>query len=112
MATPRNPETGRIFRSTTTPRAPLASSTSAGSIIANTRVTRSASAPTSHGLSTLPPSITSDIQAVTLPVLRHRLIANFNAEADGVTTDDLIERLIAHVSVEAGADREADAVLQ
>jgi len=35
-----------------------------------------------------------DIQAVALPVLRHRIIANFNAEADGVTTDAIVEHLL------------------
>jgi MoxR-like ATPase len=35
-----------------------------------------------------------DVRAVAYPVLRHRLVTNFHAEADGVTTDDLIERLL------------------
>ena len=35
-----------------------------------------------------------DVREVALPVLRHRLIANFSAESDGLTTDDLIRRLI------------------
>ena len=35
-----------------------------------------------------------DIKAVIKPVLRHRLVTNFNAEADGVTTVDIIEKLI------------------
>ena len=35
-----------------------------------------------------------DIQAVAYPVLRHRIITNFNAEAEGVTTDQIITRLI------------------
>ncbi len=35
-----------------------------------------------------------DVRAVALPVLRHRLVTNFHAEADGVTTDDLVERLL------------------
>jgi MoxR-like ATPase len=35
-----------------------------------------------------------DIQAVAYPVLRHRIITNFNAEAEGVTTDQIIARLI------------------
>ena len=37
---------------------------------------------------------TEDIRAVALPVLRHRVVTNFNAEADGITTDDVIRRLI------------------
>jgi MoxR-like ATPase len=36
-----------------------------------------------------------DIKKVTLPVLRHRLITNFNAEADGIKTPDIVEKLIA-----------------
>jgi MoxR-like ATPase len=35
-----------------------------------------------------------DICKVALPVLRHRIRTNFNADAEGVTTDDLIVRLI------------------
>jgi len=35
-----------------------------------------------------------DIRAVALPVLRHRIITNFNAEADGVKSDDIIRRLV------------------
>ncbi len=38
-----------------------------------------------------------DIQAVALPVLRHRIINNFNAEADGVTTDAIVEHLLEEV---------------
>jgi len=37
---------------------------------------------------------TDDVQAVAAPVLRHRIVTNFNAEADGISTDDLIRRLI------------------
>jgi MoxR-like ATPase len=40
---------------------------------------------------------TDDIKAVAYPVLRHRIITTFNAEAEGVTTDDIIERLITAV---------------
>ncbi len=36
-----------------------------------------------------------DINKVALPVLRHRLITNFNAEADGIKTTDIIDKLIA-----------------
>ncbi|MFP4056080.1 MAG: AAA family ATPase [Candidatus Brocadiia bacterium] len=35
-----------------------------------------------------------DIRHVAYPVLRHRIITNFNAEAEGVSTDDLIGQLI------------------
>ena len=35
-----------------------------------------------------------DIRAVVHPVLRHRIVTNFNAEAEGVKPDDLIHRLV------------------
>ncbi len=35
-----------------------------------------------------------DIRAVAAPVLRHRIITNFNAEADGVKPDDIVKRLV------------------
>ncbi len=35
-----------------------------------------------------------DVRAVAPPVIRHRLVTNFNAEADNVTTDDIVRRLI------------------
>lgn len=39
-----------------------------------------------------------DVRAVVKPVLRHRLITNFTAEADGVTTLDIIDKLIAETT--------------
>ncbi|HAX50000.1 MAG TPA: AAA family ATPase [Ignavibacteria bacterium] len=36
-----------------------------------------------------------DVKTVAKPVLRHRLITNFNAEADGIKTTDIIEKLIS-----------------
>jgi len=38
-----------------------------------------------------------DIKAVAAPVLRHRILLNFNAEAEGVTSDDVVNRLLADV---------------
>jgi len=35
-----------------------------------------------------------DIQAVAKPVLRHRIVRNFKAEADGISVDELIEKMI------------------
>ena len=35
-----------------------------------------------------------DIRAVAKPVLRHRIITNFSAEAEGITSDTVIEKLI------------------
>src|SRR5438270_637282 len=37
---------------------------------------------------------TEDVREVAHPVLRHRLITTFNADADGVTTDMVIGRLL------------------
>ena len=37
---------------------------------------------------------TEDIRAVAHPVLRHRVLTNFNAEAEGVRADDIVEMLI------------------
>jgi MoxR-like ATPase len=36
-----------------------------------------------------------DVRRVIGPVLRHRIVPNFNAEADGVTTMQIIEKLLA-----------------
>ncbi|RME89379.1 MAG: MoxR family ATPase [Verrucomicrobia bacterium] len=44
-----------------------------------------------------------DIETLALPALRHRLIRNFEAEAEGVTTDDIIRRIIEHVPRDAAA---------
>jgi len=41
-----------------------------------------------------------DIRAVAAPVLRHRLITNFNAEADGIKPDDIVKKLIDSTPVE------------
>ncbi len=38
-----------------------------------------------------------DIKAVAIPVLRHRILTNFNAEADGITSLDIINRLLENV---------------
>ena len=43
----------------------------------------------------------SHIQSIALPVLRHRIITNFNAEADGVQTDDIIKSLLESISVDS-----------
>jgi MoxR-like ATPase len=40
---------------------------------------------------------TDDIRHVAFPVLRHRLVTTFNADAEGVTTDDIIRKLIKAV---------------
>ena len=38
-----------------------------------------------------------DIVAVTFPALRHRLIVNFEAEAEGITTDDVLNKILSDV---------------
>ena len=40
-----------------------------------------------------------DIRAVAPPVLRHRIMTNFNAEAEGIKPDDLIEQLLEAIPV-------------
>ncbi|NOZ40035.1 MAG: MoxR family ATPase [Planctomycetes bacterium] len=35
-----------------------------------------------------------DIQALAKPVLRHRIVVNFAAESDGISSDDIIEQLL------------------
>jgi len=35
-----------------------------------------------------------DIKAVAVPVLRHRIVANFNAEAENISTTDIIKTII------------------
>jgi MoxR-like ATPase len=38
-----------------------------------------------------------DIEALALPVLRHRVVATFNAEAEGIKVDDIIKRIVKAV---------------
>ena len=40
---------------------------------------------------------TEDVRSVVKPVLRHRIVTNFNAEADGISTVDIVERLLKEV---------------
>jgi len=35
-----------------------------------------------------------DVQAVAKPVLRHRIIRSYHAEAEGLSADDIIQRLL------------------
>ena len=35
-----------------------------------------------------------DVETLALPVLRHRIVPTFNAEAEGVSVDDLVRRLL------------------
>jgi MoxR-like ATPase len=38
-----------------------------------------------------------DVRAVALPVLRHRLIPNYQAVGDGVDATEIVKRLLAQV---------------
>ena len=39
----------------------------------------------------------SDIQKVAMPVLRHRVSTNFQAQAEGMTTEDVIQKLLDQI---------------
>ena len=42
-----------------------------------------------------------DIRALALPVLRHRILLNFHAEAEGITSDQVVDQLVEAVPVPA-----------
>ena len=46
---------------------------------------------------------TEDVREVALPVLRHRVITTFNAEAAGITSDEVVLRLLSEVRPEVEA---------
>ena len=50
---------------------------------------------------------TDDIRAVARPVLRHRVITNFNAESSGITSDDVINRLLNELPERSDGDQMA-----
>ena len=39
-----------------------------------------------------------DIQHIAYPVLRHRILMNFKAEADGITADEVTKNILEHVT--------------
>jgi MoxR-like ATPase len=45
---------------------------------------------------------TGDVEALAVPVLAHRLVTNFNAEAEGITPAAIVEKLLADVPREGG----------
>lgn len=55
---------------------------------------------------------TEDIKAVAKPVLRHRVITNFNAESAGITSDVVIERLLQELPERGQGDEIAPQVAQ
>ena len=44
-----------------------------------------------------------DVRALALPVLRHRILLNFQAQSEKVTTDQIIEKLLAAVPIPKSA---------
>jgi MoxR-like ATPase len=40
-----------------------------------------------------------DVQKLAAPIMRHRILKNFHAESDGVTSDEIVRRLIEAVPV-------------
>ena len=38
-----------------------------------------------------------DVRAVAAPVLRHRLVLNFHARAEGVDADEIVRRILQQV---------------
>ena len=51
-----------------------------------------------------------DIQAVAAPVLRHRILTNFNAESEGIKADHIIQRMLE--TVPAQQYETADSAIQ
>jgi MoxR-like ATPase len=43
-----------------------------------------------------------DVQALALPVLRHRLLTNFTAASEGITTDTVISRIVEETPTREG----------
>lgn len=50
-----------------------------------------------------------DIKAIALPVLRHRIITNFSAEADGITSDKVISRILEVTPLDDNANIHSNA---
>lgn len=55
---------------------------------------------------------TDDIRAVVRPVLRHRLITNFDAESSGIQSDDVINRLLDELPDRSEGDMVAPELAQ
>ena len=50
-----------------------------------------------------PAASIDDLRRIALPALRHRVILNFEGEAEGLTTDQIIESILSTVPVQAAA---------
>ena len=55
---------------------------------------------------------TDDVRAVARPVLRHRVITNFAAESTGITSDDVINRLLDEIPDRNEGDQMAPELAQ
>jgi MoxR-like ATPase len=54
------------------------------------------------------PSVSiDDLRAVAAPVLRHRIVINYNAQAAGETSDSIVQKLLADVPVRKGSNDSA-----
>jgi MoxR-like ATPase len=51
------------------------------------------------------------LESIALPVMRHRIVTNFNAEADGVKADDVVRLILDSVRQGSGS-RELDSVVR
>jgi MoxR-like ATPase len=47
-----------------------------------------------------------DLRSLALPALRHRLILNFEGEAEGVDVDDLIGQIVQAAEAMSGSEKE------
>jgi MoxR-like ATPase len=52
---------------------------------------------------------TEDIRSVAVPVLRHRIVTNFNAEAEGIRSDTIVKKLIELIPRQSTADMDRSA---
>ncbi len=52
---------------------------------------------------------TEDIRQVALPVLRHRVVTNFNAEAEGIRSDTIVKKLIEFIPQQHGEEMDKTA---
>ena len=53
-----------------------------------------------------------DIRAVAKPVLRHRFVTTYAAQADGETPDSIIEKLLDQIPIRAGVDQADEQVAE
>ena len=50
---------------------------------------------------------TEDVRSIAFPTLRHRVLTNFNAEAEGIRPDDVIKMLIEQTPRDAEDEKTA-----